>query len=344
MSSTKNDKHLEAGVKKLRKWLQGAIEVEHCTIPPYFTAWLSIIDGSNQEASDIIKSVMLEEMLHLTLAANLLNAVGGHPDLIHPKFIPRYPTTLPHSGRHFPIRIERFSKKALETFKKIERPEAKGAKPKAGEFKTIDQFYAAVGQLMDDLCDQYGEDRVFTGDRQLQIQPEDYYGSGDLVVVIGRDTAHQAISTIVDQGEGADHGIFDDDHNIFGDGGGKELAHYYRFNEIYEGRHYKKNDTPNSKPSGKPFHVDYKKVYPIKTDIDRRKYPKGSEIRKALDEFASCYGELIRALHHAFNNDRSQMTAAMARMFSLRNQAVALMRTPIGNSGENLGLDFTQQA
>ncbi|HLO81325.1 MAG TPA: ferritin-like protein, partial [Chitinophagaceae bacterium] len=286
---------------------------------------------------------MLEEMLHLTLAANMLNAVGGHPDLIHPKFVSRYPAKLPHSGGHFLIHIERFSKKALVTFMKIERPEEKGAKPQAGEFKTIDQFYAAVGQLLDELCDQYGEEMVFTGDKKLQIQPEDYYGSGDLVVVTDRDSAHRAISTIVDQGEGAAHGIFDDDHRIFGDGGGKELAHYYRFSEIYEGRHYKKHDTPKSKPSGDPLPVDYKAVYPIKADIDRRKFPKGSEIRKALDEFADCYGELLSALNYAFNNDRSKMTEAMARMFSLRNQAVALMRTPLGKGGENLGLDFTQQ-
>jgi hypothetical protein len=343
MSSTTDNKHYDAGIKKLHKWLQDAIEIEHSTIPPYFTAWLSIMDGHNREAGEIIRSVLLEEMLHLTLAANILNAVGGHPDLIHPKFVPRYPHKLPHSGGHFKIHIEKFSKGALKTFKKIERPESKGAEPKgAGEFTSIDQFYSAVGKLLDELCETYGEKKIFTGDKRLQIQPEDYYGSGDLVVVTDRKTAHQAIATIVDQGEGAAHGIFDDDHNIFGDSGGKELAHYYRFNEIFEERHYKKHDKPHRKPTGSPLHVDYSKVYPIKTDMDRSQYAEGTEIRKALDEFADNYGELMSALHHAFNNQRTQMTEAMARMFSLRNQAVALMRTPLGKGKETIGLDFTQ--
>jgi hypothetical protein len=344
MSSTTDNKQLDAGLKTLHKWLQDAIEIEHSTIPPYFTAWLSIKEGHNKDASDIIKSVLLEEMLHLTLAANILNAVGGHPNLIHPKFVPRYPHKLPHSDEHFKIHIEKFSKKALETFKKIERPEHKGEKAKgAGQFTSIDQFYIAVGQLLDELCDKFEEKKIFTGDQRLQIQPEDYYGSGDIVIVTNRKTAHQAIKTIVDQGEGAGESIFDDDHKIFGNGGGKELAHFYRFNEIYEGKRYKKHDTPNKKPTGQPLKVDYKQVYPIKKDVDRTDYPPGTAVRKALDEFADCYGELLSALHHAFNNQRSQMTEAMTRMFSLRNQAVALMRTPLGNGDETIGLDFSQR-
>jgi hypothetical protein len=105
MSSSTDNKHLDAGLKKLHEWLQDAIEIEHATIPPYFTAWLSIMEGHNKEASDIIKSVMLEEMLHLTLAANILNAVGGHPNLIHPKFVPRYLTNFLTGGK-FQIHIE----------------------------------------------------------------------------------------------------------------------------------------------------------------------------------------------------------------------------------------------
>lgn len=342
MNSTATKSNLEQGLTLLRTWLQDAIEVEHATIPPYFTAWLSIKEGTNQEASNIIKSVMLEEMLHLTLAANLLNAVKGHPDLVHQKFVPRYPHKLPHSSGWFEIHIEKFSKAALETFMNIERPAPKNTKAKAAGFNSIDQFYEAVGELIDDLCRDHGEENVFKGDISLQIQPEDFYGSGDIVVVHNRETAHQAITTIVDQGEGADHGLFDDDHQIFGKGGGKELAHYYRFREIYLGKYYKKNDTPKTKiPGGPVLKVDYDSVYPIKKDINRYDYPKGTEIRKALDDFAVCYGELLRALHNAFNGQPSQMTEAMARMFSLRNQAVALMRTPL-EKGKTIGLDFTQ--
>ena len=342
MSLTTQETHFQKGIRKLHTWLQEAIEIEHATIPPYFTAWLSIEDGYNQEPREIIKSVLIEEMLHLTLAANILNAVGGNPDLIHPKFVPRYPHNLPHSGDRFQIHIEKFSRQALKTFEKIERPEARHAKPTTKQFKTIGQFYVGVGKHLDDLCEKHGEKKVFSGNLGLQIQPEDYYGSGAVVVVAGRDTAHQAIATIVDQGEGADEGIFDLDKNILGKGRGKELAHYFRFMEISHGQRYRQNDTLKSGPTGAPLKVDYEKVYPIKKDLHRDDYPEGSEQRKALDDFADGYGALLKALHQAFNGQRSQLTAAMARMFLLRNQAVALMKTQAGKGAGKLGLDFTQ--
>ena len=56
-------------IESLREHLQAALAVEHATIPPYFTAWISIKDTTNIDAAEIIRSVMLEEMLHLTLAA-----------------------------------------------------------------------------------------------------------------------------------------------------------------------------------------------------------------------------------------------------------------------------------
>jgi hypothetical protein len=340
-SIKKKDKQLEKGLETLRKWLQDAVEIEHATIPPYLTAWLTVMDGHNREAADIIKSVMLEEMLHLTLASNILNAVGGHPDLVHPEFVPRYPHILPHSGGRFKIHIEKFSKKALKTFQKIEKPEASTAKPAGpGQFTSIDQFYSAVAALIEKLCKAYGEDAVFTGKKSLQIQPEYFYGSGKIVVVHNLETVREAVKTIVDQGEGAEHGLFDDDKAIFGRGDGHELAHYFRFNEIYKEKHYKAKDKPG-KPTGSPISIDYDKVYPIHSDMDRSKIKPGTEVRKALDDFADCYGQLLKCLHLAFNGEPTQMNQAMARMFAIRNQAQALMRTPL-NKKETIGLDYTQ--
>ena len=63
----------------LRAHLQWAIELEHATIPPYLCALYSIKPGKNTDAAAAITSVFVEEMLHLTLAANVLNAIGGAP-------------------------------------------------------------------------------------------------------------------------------------------------------------------------------------------------------------------------------------------------------------------------
>jgi len=339
MSSKKSN--LKSEIRELHKLLQDALEVEHATIPPYFTAWLSIKEGHNHESKEIIRSVLLEEMLHLTLAANLLNAIDGKPNLTHPDFVPRYPHILPHSGGHFEINIEKFSQSALKVFLQIERPEAKKALPEAEGFDTIGQFYAYVKEKLDKLCDEHGEQKVFCGDINLQIRPEDYYGSGSVVVVTNRNTAHDAIETIVEQGEGAHEGIFDKDHNIFGPGDGKELAHYYRFMEIHLGRHFKKGDTPRSGPHGSPLKVYFDEVYPLSMNMHKSDYPKGSEKRKALEKFSSGYNELLVALEEAFNGHRSGLTEAIARMFSLRNQALSLIQTPLGKGKGTLGLDFT---
>ena len=64
-------------VADLRTALGNAIKLELGTIPPYLTALFSIKPGANAAAGAIVRSVVIEEMLHLSLACNMLNAVGG---------------------------------------------------------------------------------------------------------------------------------------------------------------------------------------------------------------------------------------------------------------------------
>src|SRR4051812_519291 len=75
-------------VDSLRRHLQWAIEVEHGTLPPYLCALYSMKDGANDEAAEVVHSVFMEEMLHLTMAANILNAVGGRPVIDAPSLLP----------------------------------------------------------------------------------------------------------------------------------------------------------------------------------------------------------------------------------------------------------------
>lgn len=324
----------------LRAHLQVAMQVEHATIPPYFTAWVSIPAGTNREAAAIIRSVMLEEMLHLTQAANLLNAVGGRPRLTGRDFVPRYPHRLPHSGNTFEVSVERLSPAALRTFLKIEKPERKGARPEPGHFHTLGQFYEAIAQALDALCERLGEARVFCGDPARQVQPAQYYGSGALVAVTDRASAHRAIAEIVEQGEGSPGHIFDGDRRILGDGEGEEVAHYYRFLELFEGRSFTRRDTPSSGPTGARIPVDFKAMYPLRPNAHASHYPRGSAHRAALQRFAASYRELLAALDQSFNGAPESFTEAIARMFSLHQQAVALAQTPSGDGKTTLGLDF----
>src|SRR3954467_5497791 len=71
----------------LREHLQWAIELEHATLPPYLCALYSLDRDRNPDAAEVVGSVLIEEMLHLTLAANILNAVGGRPKIDTPRLL-----------------------------------------------------------------------------------------------------------------------------------------------------------------------------------------------------------------------------------------------------------------
>jgi Ferritin-like len=67
-------------------------------------AMYSLDSGRNPEATEVVTSVLVEEMMHMALAANLLNAVGGRPRLDSTQMLPAYPdvcrTATAHSKSH----------------------------------------------------------------------------------------------------------------------------------------------------------------------------------------------------------------------------------------------------
>jgi hypothetical protein len=65
--------------EELREHVELAIKVELSTIPPYLYAMYSLEDVQSVPAL-LIRSIVVEEMLHAALATNLLLAVGGRPD------------------------------------------------------------------------------------------------------------------------------------------------------------------------------------------------------------------------------------------------------------------------
>jgi len=182
----------------LRTHLQWAIELEHATIPPYLCALYSIQPGTNRESAETITSVFIEEMLHMTLAANVLNAIGGRPVIDKPDFLARYPTYLPHSADAFLVPLARFAPATIEIFLKIEKPEPLGAPPEGDHFHTIGQFYEAIGQGLRQLCERIGEKEVFCGDPARQVTPAalEYTGSGRVITVADLASALAAIEEI----------------------------------------------------------------------------------------------------------------------------------------------------
>lgn len=330
------EKHKIKTVEGLRHHLQTAIELEHSTIPPYLCALYSIVNDKNIESTQIIKSVVMEEMLHLILAANVLNAIGGTPIVDKPNFIPEYPTYLPHSDKSFKVSLSKFSRDTVETFLKIEKPAEPCAEPEPNHYQTIGQFYEAIEIALRELSEQ---ENIFTGDPNRQITPEYYYGGGgEIVPVTDLDSALNALNEIIGQGEGINQTIFDGDHRIFGQE--IEYAHYFRFNEIFQGQYYTNLDTPKSGPTGDPLNVDWQAVYNMQQNPKLDNYPKGSELWKKTLEFNKTYTSLLNGIHQALNGRPRLLLASVKGMYELKYQAIELMKTPIDASGITAGPSF----
>ena len=83
---------------KMKEWLQRALELELATIPPYMICLLSIKLPGNREVAEILRGVMVEEMLHMVLVSNVLNAIGGQPRT-RCKRNAKYPQKLTFDGK-----------------------------------------------------------------------------------------------------------------------------------------------------------------------------------------------------------------------------------------------------
>jgi Ferritin-like len=329
-------------VASLQRHLQGALELEHATIPPYLCALYSIPDGVNVTAASLIRSVVMEEMLHMVLAANLLNAVGGTPSVHHRRFVPSYPTFIPYSDHSFCVQLLPFSRQALDTFLRIEKPAKPNAHAEAGNSPTIGQFYEAILDAFEKLEHRARKSggTIFTGRRSRQIDGESWYygGGGAPIAVTDLDSATHAIHEIMDQGEGLDHTIFDGDDQF---GQVDELAHYFRFNEIQAGRRYQKTDGPTRHPTGAELPVDWSAAYPMTPNPRANDYRDQPEIHHLMVGFNKQYTALLRALDAGFNGKPSALGEAVPIMYDLKYRAQALMAIPSGRGdGTTVGPGF----
>ncbi|MGP3963256.1 ferritin-like domain-containing protein [Nonomuraea sp. 3N208] len=311
----------------LREHLQWAIELEHATLPPYLCALYSLDPERNPDAVEVVSTVFVEEMLHLALVANLLNAVGGRPRLDTPEMLPPYPRRLPHG--ELELSLLPFGAEALEMFLRLERPAPPGAPAEGDGYETIGQFYAAIEQGLRHLCDRLGEREVFGGDPARQVSGAHFrHTAGALFAVEDLESALGALGEIVEQGEGTSRGeVWDGDQDIFHPDR-DEVAHYYRFQELKAGRRYRRGDTPQSGPTGEELLVNLAAVPPTRPNPRLSDHAPGSAIRTAQEEFNHTYCGLLNQLEDAFNGSPKQLSVATGTMYALKAQAQALMRMP----------------
>ncbi|MGE0499134.1 MAG: ferritin-like protein [Ramlibacter sp.] len=301
--------------------LQQAVELEHATIPVYLYALYSLDTGANPEIAAIIQSVVVEEMLHMTLASNVLNALGGTSQVGSPGFIPTFPGPLPggvESG--LIVNLAPFSMTQLQAFLDIEQPEdpiefkALAATP--GAPITIGQFYTAISDAIAALGNG-----AFVNPPRNQVGPDLMPES---IVVTDVASAQQAISAIIEQGEGTTTSP----EEVVGSG----YAHYYRFMQIQKGHLLVKTPQPGPPDAqyaytGAAVPFDAAGVHAVPTNPSREGYPSGSAQAFANDNFNYTYTSLLLSLNALFSGQatQSQMDVAIGLMMSLKGQAKAMM-------------------
>ena len=306
--------------EELYPLLQNAVELEHSTIPPYLTAMFSLKPGTNDMITGMMHSIVVQEMSHMTIAGNLLIAIGGSPQINSPGFIPRYPGRLPMGigGDDFVVPIKRFSRDLIkDVFMVIEEPEDPihiKALIEEPEYATIGEFYEAVKKKIEDLGNG-----IFVVGQECQVLQ--WFDSSRVFPILDVATASAAIDVIVVEGEGTGTNPFE---------APGDPAHFYTFGEIYNGRKIVKTDTGYAY-AGKTIPFDEHGVYPMVDNPCINDFPVGSLARILVERYSYSYSSLLNALHLAFNGEPENINAAIGLMYELKLQAVKLMSTPVGH-------------
>ena len=304
-------------IKDLRTHLQWAIQVEFTTIPTYLYAMFSIKNQAS-ESANVFRSVVVEEMLHVALASNLLVAVGGRPRFYHRDIVPKFPGPVPHLREGFTVSLERASVDYVrDTCMAIEFPEKPGALPEEDNFDTIGQFYLALENCFRTLCEQPSH-RVFADNDTRKQLVEGYIpeisDAGELSLVTDLDSAMSAMQTIIEQGEGIRGSHYDDVSK-------RELAHYFKFKRIADGE------------------ASLGDVWPVAKNPKTADYPES--LRDLSDLFNGCYCYMLLALEHIFMlTDAAEKHRLVFRgLFSIMSSAMPqlarlMMRQPISEVGD----------
>lgn len=322
----------------LHLMVQNAIELEHATIPTYLCAYFTLKLGTNQPVAQIIRSVLIEEMLHMSIASNLLIALGGRPAIDNPAFVPKYPGPLPMGiGNGLIVPLAKCSIELVrDVFMKIEEPAQplvlKSSVAEAPSYSTIGEFYEAIA----DKIREFGP-IAFAHPSGPQMVDNSWFPADELFSIHDVDSACAAIDVIVQQGEGTTTSPLDMEGDI---------AHYYRFEQIVKGKRLVADPAAEHgySFSGAPLALDTRNVWNMQENPDPDALPAGSRAQHVSLQFAAAYTSLLRALHETFNGTPDAINRTMGIMYELRLLAQQVLETPLpGSPDQSTGLAFRYQ-
>jgi Ferritin-like len=295
----------------LHRHLQHALDLEIWTIPLYLTALYSIKDLPQNkheefpEAAKLIFSVVIQEMLHVEIMANLSNALGYSPKFKHPvydeskgiPFIHPLHHLLPEDLKGYEVRPQALNRDSLRLFCAIEMPHARKEIVWENEsrYNCISELYTALKSGVSALWNDYyvGE----TNNTKQKNNFKEYHNRqgrqhGFSIAINSVETALAAIEAIIEQGEGADarhvspdfrpHPITDE--VVFGAAWFKgNLSHYQKFRILLHSHH---------------------KIPPVYSE------DMTGDCEAAHHEMMDAYLKFWNEMEICFNTERNEMSAA----------------------------------
>ena len=312
------EKH-EWTLDDIKAALQSAMELEQSTLPLYSFAMYSM-RTQNYTAYNLMRSIIMEEMIHMAVAANMLAALGGTPRIRD--LDPGYPTNGLPGGAEPDVhaRLSPLSRKQIRNFMRVEVPDfllsnfLTADQMAQEEFPTIGRFYNTVKNALIHMESEGGQitTAISTGGPSNQI--EDDIGIARIADFNG---LLQGIEEIMEQGEGSSSPTL-----MAATQFEAEESHYTKFAEIFYGRKFVNPElravTPDTEASF--FRGDrvitpavinvmavtadgYEKILQEFNQID----PEGARrAQQALDGLDQAYTEVMTALDDVWNGPKEQ--------------------------------------
>lgn len=226
-----SDNAVKHDLNWIKQQLQAAVELECSTLPIYLSAMYSLEVQSNT-AYTAIRVVVMEEMVHMAIAANILAALGGSPQIANIQFA--FPVHGLPGGVEpdLYVGLAQLSRRQLKNFLRIEMPDFLLRQVnRKGAYRTIADFYQEIRKAITENAADIRA-AVTAGGPANQVADN----IGFRAINKTTDPLPQILAgldEIMEQGEGASCGSM-----FAGDGSEDEASHYNRFAELYYGASY----------------------------------------------------------------------------------------------------------
>jgi hypothetical protein len=349
----------EEARKALGNLLHAALRLEFAVIPVYLSAGFSLKPGNGAIAQLLLRAA-IEEMLHFTVVANTLNAIGIAPDV--KGAVPTFPCDVDVIEPPLRMELKSFSPDLVrDLFLRIETPEdpIEFEAPFIERPRTVGQFYQGIIDIFeaDTMPGLFDVDPTNLNVPVIpdppRFRPTAYRDDNDEgkypipasidFRITDRASVVRHLKWIVDQGEGTSR----TDTNPIDISG--LPAHYYRFVSILKGRYLVADEEAEKEfsYSGGSLRFDPADVHECDPNPKAADYAEHDRVFRHMNRFNRTYSDMIEALAIAFGSRdeiaaRAAYDLAIPLMGNMDDIALAIYREA-GRAGVKAGVPFEYQ-